>query len=150
MILSTRSLTTLLSVSDVLRCSGPHIDSGQKWETLLKSSEANSTQCSQAVTHPSTVWVSMSLDPEARSAEGERLMETHILRQLTVVGGSLFKSANYSVSEKIDWVPVFIANLKILHFLSLKSLICICSLVQTCFNITISMIFSYIRSKILP
>ena len=65
-------------------------------------------------------------------------------------GWSLFKSTNCSVSEKIDWVPVFIANLKILHFLSLKSLICICSLVQTCFNITISMIFSYIRSKILP
>ena len=26
----------------------------QKWETLQKNSEANSTQCSQAVTHPST------------------------------------------------------------------------------------------------
>jgi hypothetical protein len=26
----------------------------QKWETLQKKFEANSTQCSQAVTHPST------------------------------------------------------------------------------------------------
>jgi hypothetical protein len=60
----------------------------QKWETLLKGFEANSTQCSQAVTHPSTVWVSMncqaSLSPEGRSPEGERLpwqfMETLIVR----------------------------------------------------------------------
>ena len=46
----------VVAVCDVLRCSGPHIYSGraQKWETLLKSSIANSTQCSQAVTHPST------------------------------------------------------------------------------------------------
>ena len=64
------------------------LTSTQKWEILQKSFEANSTQCSQAVTHPSTVWVSMncqaSLSPEGRSPEGERLpwqfMETLIVR----------------------------------------------------------------------
>jgi hypothetical protein len=59
-----------------------------KMGNFAKKFETNSTQCSQAVTHPSTVWVSMncqaSLSPEGRSPEGERLpwqfMETLIVR----------------------------------------------------------------------